>query len=54
MIWENGRATQGSFDGWEDDSIISSIRKPSPQMNTSGEQPGRMNKNERANYDNYV
>ncbi|MCJ1290232.1 hypothetical protein MMC34_001768 [Xylographa carneopallida] len=53
MIWENGRATQGSFEGWKDDSI-SSIGKPSPHMEISGEKPGRMNKKERTDYDNYV
>ncbi|MCJ1284691.1 hypothetical protein MMC26_004027 [Xylographa opegraphella] len=53
MIWENGRATQGSFEGWKDDSI-SSIGKPSSHLNASGEMPGSMNEKERANYDSYV
>ncbi|MCJ1381352.1 hypothetical protein MMC17_004462 [Xylographa soralifera] len=53
MIWENGRATEGSFDAWRDDSI-SSISKQSPLINSSTKKFGRMNENERAYYNSYV
>ncbi|MCJ1419538.1 hypothetical protein MMC32_005893 [Xylographa parallela] len=53
MIWENGRATQGSFDAGKDDSI-SSIGKPSPVMDSPTEKSGNMNEKERARYDSYV